>query len=127
MEHGNQSQGGYERSDALLKPIVVFTLVLTLLVVASFVGMRWLFDALEERQRAAEAPPHPMAQPVEPPAPRLQRETSADLIAHQERELQLTTRYEWVDRSTGVVRIPVERAIELTLERGLPTRETRKR
>jgi HAMP domain-containing protein len=126
MEHGKQSQGGYERSDALLKPIVLFTLVLTLLVAASFAAMRWLFTALDERERAADSAPHPMAQPVEPPAPRLQRETSADLIAHQQRELQLTTRYEWVDRSTGVVRIPVERAIELTLERGLPTRETRK-
>jgi len=126
MEHGKQSQGGYERSDALLKPVVVFTLVLTIVVAASFWAMSGVFVALVERERAADAPPHPMAQPVEPPAPRLQRETAADLIAHQERELQLTTRYEWIDRTSGVVRIPVERAIELTLERGLPTRETRK-
>ena len=31
--------------------------------------------------------------------------------------------YGWVDKEAGVIRIPIERAIELTLERGLPTRE----
>jgi hypothetical protein len=28
-----------------------------------------------------------------------------------------------VDRNTGVVRIPIDQAMKLTLERGLPTRE----
>jgi hypothetical protein len=30
--------------------------------------------------------------------------------------------YGWVDEEAGVVRIPIDRAMELTLERGLPTR-----
>jgi hypothetical protein len=30
--------------------------------------------------------------------------------------------YGWVDREAGVVRVPIERAMELLLERGLPTR-----
>jgi hypothetical protein len=30
--------------------------------------------------------------------------------------------YGWVDREAGVVRLPIERAMELLLERGLPTR-----
>jgi hypothetical protein len=30
--------------------------------------------------------------------------------------------YGWVDRQAGVVRLPIERAMELVLERGLPTR-----
>ncbi len=126
MSNTDRAAEGYERSDAALRPIVLFTLALALLVVASFWAMRALFDALDERSQSADQAPHPMYEPVEPPAPRLQRETSADLIAHRERERQLTTSYEWVDRSAGVVRIPVERAMELTAERGLPTRGERK-
>jgi hypothetical protein len=30
--------------------------------------------------------------------------------------------YGWVDRSNGIVRIPIERAMNLILQRGLPTR-----
>ena len=30
--------------------------------------------------------------------------------------------YGWVDRSNGVVHIPIQHAIDLVLERGLPTR-----
>jgi hypothetical protein len=30
--------------------------------------------------------------------------------------------YGWVDREAGIVRLPIERAMELLLERGLPTR-----
>jgi hypothetical protein len=30
--------------------------------------------------------------------------------------------YGWVDRSAGTIRIPIERAIELTAQRGLPSR-----
>lgn len=30
--------------------------------------------------------------------------------------------YGWVDRSNGVVRIPIERAMDLIVQRGLPTR-----
>jgi len=35
---------------------------------------------------------------------------------------RLLDRYEWVDRTSGVVRIPVERAMDLIAERGLPYR-----
>ena len=35
-------------------------------------------------------------------------------------DASLTT-YGWVDRDTGVVRIPIERAMDLLAERGLPT------
>jgi len=36
--------------------------------------------------------------------------------------------YGWTDKNAGVVRIPIDRAMELQLERGFPTRkETPKR
>lgn len=57
------------------------------------------------------------------PAPNLQIDDShaqmMTLLAAQ--NLKLTT-YGWVDRSNGIVRIPIDRAMDLILLRGLPTR-----
>jgi hypothetical protein len=57
-----------------------------------------------------------------PPAPRLQAQPGVDLAAYRAREQQRLHSYRWVDRSTGVVSIPIERAMELVVQRGLPAR-----
>ena len=31
--------------------------------------------------------------------------------------------YGWVDKNAGIVRIPIDEAMKLTLQRGLPTRQ----
>jgi hypothetical protein len=36
----------------------------------------------------------------------------------------LLNTYGWIDRQNGIVRLPIDRAMELLLERGLPTRTT---
>jgi hypothetical protein len=38
-------------------------------------------------------------------------------------ENQALTTYGWVDQKSGVVRIPIDRAMELQLQRGFPTRK----
>ena len=43
----------------------------------------------------------------------------ADLHRH---EHEMLTTYGWMDRNAGIVRLPIERAKELILERGLPVR-----
>jgi hypothetical protein len=44
------------------------------------------------------------------------------MAALQAHEDELLNNYGWVDQDAEVVRIPIERAMELLLERGLPTR-----
>ena len=56
------------------------------------------------------------------PQPRLLVNEPGNLEAFRAREHETLTTYGWVDRNTGVVRIPVERAKDLLLERGLPVR-----
>jgi hypothetical protein len=54
------------------------------------------------------------------PQPRLQVKPGVDLKtlrAEEEREL---SSYGWVNRSAGVVRIPIDRAMDLIMQRGLP-------
>ncbi len=55
------------------------------------------------------------------PTPRLQVDDGNQDIANlHEREDLLLDHYSWIDRSQGKVRIPIERAMELIAERGLP-------
>lgn len=54
------------------------------------------------------------------PPPQLQIDPAGDLATFRAAERQRLSSYGWVDRSRGVVRIPLEHALSLTLERGLP-------
>jgi hypothetical protein len=55
-----------------------------------------------------------------PPAPNLQPDPLRDIDRMHEREEGVLTTYGWVDQDARIARIPVERAMALVLERGLP-------
>jgi len=57
-----------------------------------------------------------------PPEPRLQTTPREDLRELRAREEEILGSYGWVDKTTGVVRIPIDEAMKLTLQRGLPAR-----
>ncbi len=55
------------------------------------------------------------------PSPRVQRDDgNQDLADMHQKEDLLLDHYSWVDRGQGKVRIPIDRAMELIVERGLP-------
>ena len=115
---------GYETRDFNLRAIVVFGIVLVIVCIVSAVAMLWLFRYLDNRLVQADATVSPVALPTGqlPPEPRLLTDEPANLKAYRETQNALVSAYGWVDKPAGVVRIPVERAKELILERGLPTR-----
>jgi hypothetical protein len=57
-----------------------------------------------------------------PPAPRLQVNAPRDLADYLKQQQQTLDTYGWVDQKAGVVRIPIDRAMDLLLEKGLPVR-----
>jgi hypothetical protein len=57
-----------------------------------------------------------------PPEPRLQTDPRGDLMRLRETEDRVLTTYGWVDRNAGIVRIPIDEAMKLVVERGLPSR-----
>jgi hypothetical protein len=59
---------------------------------------------------------------VLPPAPRLQTGPRLDLQHLKQTQQELLHSYGWVDKSAGVVRIPIDRAMDLLVQRGLPVR-----
>lgn len=58
------------------------------------------------------------------PTPRLQTDNGMqDVVDLHEREDLLLDHYSWVNQSQGKVRIPIERAMELIAQRGLPVEQ----
>jgi hypothetical protein len=61
-----------------------------------------------------------------PPAPRLQSDPPFDLERLRAEEKARLETYGWVNRERGIARIPVERAMDLVIERGLPAEGKRR-
>jgi hypothetical protein len=56
------------------------------------------------------------------PEPRLEARPGTTLSSLRQSEDRRLGSYGWIDRAAGVVRIPIERAMELTAQRGLSVR-----
>lgn len=57
-----------------------------------------------------------------PPEPRLQTTPVTDLKEMRAAEDKVLNGYGWVDQAHGVVRVPIDRAIDMLAQRGLPSR-----
>jgi hypothetical protein len=116
---------GHELSDAQASPILRFLVFLVVATLATFAVLVGFYNYLEAREAREKTARYPLAvgqtRPL-PPQPRLQTYPFTDLEQLHEEEEQVLEHYEWVDKNAGVVRIPIERAMELTAERGLPVR-----
>jgi hypothetical protein len=108
---------GWERRDLPIRPIVLGGIVLAMLALIIHVALWVQFESLL-RRRAAELPPPPpiaAAAPDTPPPPRLQTAPERDLKALRAAEDALLHGYGWIDRRAGIVRVPIERGMELVL------------
>ena len=84
-----------------------------------------LFRYFESREGRRVTPEYPLAAAQTnrvPPEPRLQTDPREDLREMREQEDAVLESYGWVDRNAGVVRIPIDEAIKLTLKRGAAVR-----
>jgi len=86
-------------------------------------GMFELFAKQAARDDVARAP---LAAPVGTlaPPPNLLTDEPGNLSTFRRQEDEILSTYGWVDRNSGVVRIPIDRAKALLLEKGLPVRGT---
>lgn len=57
-----------------------------------------------------------------PPPPRIQATPRIDILRYRETEDRLLYSSGWIDQKNGIARIPIDRAMELLLSQGLPTR-----
>lgn len=119
--HVPADPGGYEKSDLRTKPIVLFGVLLAVVTILVFVASYGMIRFLGWWDRARlETPASTLATGTAPPEPRLQVDAPKDLRTLRAGEQELLTTYGWVSRESGVARIPIARAMQLILERGLP-------
>ena len=120
----DHSSVGHERTDVRVGPLAGFLVLLALGCAAALALMAWLFGVFNAQAQARDLPGHPLAPEHElPSGPQLQPDPPGAMrafAAEQQRALQTPA---WLDRDAGVVRLPVERALELVLDEGLPVRE----
>ena len=112
----------HETRDTNVRSVVIFGAGLLVVVVVVLFAMNRMFSFLAARKDSGP-PASPLALTREiPPEPRLQLDDSANLKALQSAEEKVLASYGWVNEKEGIVRIPIERAIELLAKRGLPAR-----
>lgn len=123
----------FEHQD--LSPHGVYAFLVGLAVAGVLVAfVLWGLYHFMERYEAAHQPAqNPLVQPsvetrqVSPdailkfPQPRLENSERSELNDFRLKEEDTLDSYGWVDQKTGVVRIPIERAMQLIVQQGLPT------
>lgn len=115
--------GGHEKSMVELKPILGFGIILMVVTAFSFLLVWFMLDLLQMNQTRKDVPLSVLANPDPiPPAPRLQVSSGQDLKMTRRTEEVVLKSYRWVNKEAGIVGIPVEQAINILAEKGLPTR-----
>lgn len=124
----------HEGSDVNVRGIISFGLGMAVCMALSALVLYVLFVSLRAGFTPKPVRPSPLIgvrEPAQPedapqlfPQPRLQVDYFGDLDKVQQRWNEQLETYGWVDKKAGVVHIPIDEAMKLTLERGLPARST---
>ena len=117
------SHAGYEANSVRGQSVFMFGAMLAIVTVVILLLIGGWFRMLEKQAAKSDPPPSLLANMRQPPpTPRLQVTPIQDLQALQATEEAILNEYAWVDRNSGVVRIPIDRAIDLLIEQGLSPR-----
>jgi len=136
-EHREES---FEQQDLSVTGIFYFMAGLTV-VIALVCGIAaGIFKFLETSDKKREAPVNPMAMktgvdPRSMPFPTIQVKIDETfpkpVLEHSERlqfenlareQDRILASYDWVDQKNGIARIPIDKAMDLLAQRGLPVR-----
>jgi len=113
---------GYEHTDANIWQIVKFGIWLVVTAIVVQIGVGGMYQLMIEQSKVTTEQPYPLASTTEPrlpPEPRLQQFPRNEYYQFHVSEQQKLEGYGWVNKDAGIVHIPIEQAMRLTLERGL--------
>ena len=119
----------HEESDVNVRAILMFGGGLLAVALVVHLFLFWLQGFYASRTERAETTLYPMAagqQDQLPPQPRLQENPQQELQDLRAKQEALLTGYGWVNKEAGIARIPIEDAMRIVVERGLPAREASK-
>jgi hypothetical protein len=127
LEYGPTPPGAkHEHTDIDVSVGYKFALWLTvsMLISAGIVyGSFWFFEGqAKTADRLAQKYPLAIERVREAPRPNLQNQPFKDIYQLRQGENQKLTSYGWVDKEGGVTHIPIDRAIDVMLQKGFPAR-----
>ena len=144
LNHGQQQgNGGYERQDLGAKGVLYFLLGLLVAGILVYFVVSGLFAFLQKQSDSQQTVVNPLVTnapadtrklPAEYsgnyeeylkknfPAPQLEINERNQLNDIRLKEEQTLSTYDYVDHKAGAVRIPIDRAMDLMAQRGLPVR-----
>jgi hypothetical protein len=119
--HNVSATPGYETRDTNTGAILNFLGILAVVLVVSGLicwGMFKVFSAHAIDQPATDSP---FAESRQLPlGPQLQVNPREDWTSFRQGQEDALHEYSWENRSAGVVRVPIEQAMELLVKKGLP-------
>jgi len=133
QHHETNPQMEFEREDWKPRRVYTFLVALAIAGILVHIGLWGLYRVLDRYNATHQPPPNPLVEsradtrdvsPEEPqrfPEPRLEKNERLEINDFRLREEQTLNTYGWVDQKAGVLHIPIERAMQLIAERGLPT------
>lgn len=125
---------GFEHEDLSSSGVFYFLAGLALLGLVIYLIVFGMYRFLDNYERAHQPPLSPMATPQADtrtfthenvqvfPQPRLEENERTQLRSFIEDQDRKLATYDWVDKDRSTVRIPIDRAMELIVQRGLPVR-----
>ena len=113
----------HEHSDIDVWAVGKFAVALAFLCVLSFAFLFGLFKFFQSETGGpvANGGVNVDARRL-PPEPRLQSTPITDLKEMRAAEDKILNSYGWIDQQHGVVRVPIDRAIDMLAQKGLPSR-----
>jgi hypothetical protein len=131
--HGHAEEG-FERQDLTAQGVFAFLISLAVGGVLVYLVVWGLYAFMDARQRSRQPQQSPLVKQVGTetrivspdeiakfPQPRLERNERIEINDFRWKEEQTLNTYGWVDEKAGAVRIPIDRAMQLLAQRGLPT------
>ncbi|MEO5930662.1 MAG: hypothetical protein ABIR47_12070 [Candidatus Kapaibacterium sp.] len=110
----------HERTDIDARSILMSIAILGGVCIAVALAMWGMFHVLAASAEKRDVAPSPVAdRNIIPPEPRLQAEPRLDMQEMRAHTDSVINSYGWVDRRSGVVRIPIDKAIDMVVAKGL--------
>jgi hypothetical protein len=136
-KHGNPGgHGSFEHQDLSPRSILYFLMVLGVATIVCIFILRGVYEFLDKRERASQPEVNPLVTNVPEdtrhvlarypqtafPDPKLEEDERTQLNGIRTAEEKMLYSYGWVNEQNGTVHIPIERAMDLIVQRGLSVR-----
>ncbi len=112
---------GHETRDLKPRTILLFGIGLSITILICLAIANWMFHYFAAVQTASGPALSPLAKQEAPSGPHLQAHAPEDLRKFRGEEEAILNSYGWVNQQAGVARIPIDRAMQLLVQQGLPT------